>query len=162
MEISNSTIYLLRTAQSVAKYSNCVSKKVGCVILSNSGKFIYGFNNTVKGAIRCNEYFSNISLNNSLTHSEFNNRYEVHAEMNAILFALKNNINIDGATCYITHQPCWNCTKHLAAAGVKKIIYINRWDKMNEEETLNQIKYLNSIGVEITQVNPTDRLNCIS
>ncbi len=48
----------------------------------------------------------------------------VHAEMNAILYA---GGRYEGATIYTTLSPCKECLKLIAAAGIKTIIYKDRY-----------------------------------
>jgi len=47
----------------------------------------------------------------------------IHAEQNAINQCAKYGVNTEGATAYVTHQPCLNCTKSLIQAGIKRIVY---------------------------------------
>jgi dCMP deaminase len=47
----------------------------------------------------------------------------VHAEQNAITDAARRGVSVNGATAYVTHFPCVNCTKIFAAAGVRAIKY---------------------------------------
>ena len=49
--------------------------------------------------------------------------YAVHAEQNAICQAAKMGFQVDGATIYVTHQPCTICTKMIINAGIKKVVY---------------------------------------
>ena len=44
-------------------------------------------------------------------------------EQNAISDAAEQGVSLEGATIYITHFPCINCAKILAAAGIKRIKY---------------------------------------
>ena len=44
-------------------------------------------------------------------------------EQNAISDAARRGVSLEGATIYITHFPCINCAKILAAAGIKGIKY---------------------------------------
>ena len=52
----------------------------------------------------------------------------IHAEQNAILDCAKRGVSCNGTTAYITHYPCFNCIKFLAAAGIKEIKYINDYN----------------------------------
>ena len=47
----------------------------------------------------------------------------IHAEANAIIQAARNGVGLDGAECYVTASPCWNCFKMLANAGISRIAY---------------------------------------
>ncbi|MBK6087624.1 anti-phage dCTP deaminase [Ruminococcus difficilis] len=53
----------------------------------------------------------------------------VHAEMEAILSCARNSISSKDATMYATTFPCHNCAKHIIAAGIKKVVYIEPYPK---------------------------------
>jgi deoxycytidylate deaminase len=53
----------------------------------------------------------------------------VHGEMEALLTCARNNISCRGATLYATTFPCHNCAKHIIAAGIKRVVYIEPYPK---------------------------------
>lgn len=53
----------------------------------------------------------------------------VHAEMEALMFCARNNISAKGADLYCTTFPCHNCAKHLIAAGIEKVYYVEPYPK---------------------------------
>lgn len=53
----------------------------------------------------------------------------VHAEMEALLFSARNGISTRNSTLYTTTYPCHNCAKHIVAAGVKYVKYIEPYPK---------------------------------
>lgn len=54
----------------------------------------------------------------------------VHAEMDAIIsFARNTKASTIGMTLYCTTYPCHVCTRHIIAAGIKKVIYIEPYEK---------------------------------
>lgn len=53
----------------------------------------------------------------------------VHAEMEAILACSRNNISSKDAVMYATTFPCHNCAKHIIAAGIRKVVYIEPYPK---------------------------------
>ena len=53
----------------------------------------------------------------------------VHGEMEALLACARNNISCRNATLYATTFPCHNCAKHIIAAGVKRVVYIEPYPK---------------------------------
>jgi deoxycytidylate deaminase len=53
----------------------------------------------------------------------------VHGEMEALMSCARNNISCRGATMYVTTFPCHNCAKHIIAAGVKRVVYIEPYPK---------------------------------
>lgn len=74
----------------------------------------------------------------------------VHSEMEALLMCSRNNISCRNASMYVTTFPCHNCAKHIIAAGIKEVIYIEPYPKS---------KALEFYKVEITQdLNETDKV----
>ena len=49
----------------------------------------------------------------------------VHAEQNAIADAAKRGVSVAGAVAYLTHFPCINCAKILAASGIRAVKYLH-------------------------------------
>ena len=53
----------------------------------------------------------------------------VHAEMEALLFCARNTVDTREATLYTTTFPCHNCAKHIIAAGIRKVVYVEPYPK---------------------------------
>ena len=53
----------------------------------------------------------------------------VHAEMDAITDAARRGVSLQGCVLYTTTFPCHNCAKHILAAGIDKVIYIEPYHK---------------------------------
>jgi deoxycytidylate deaminase len=53
----------------------------------------------------------------------------VHAEMTALLTCARNGISCRGATLYVTTFPCHNCAKHIIAAGIRRVVYVEPYPK---------------------------------
>lgn len=53
----------------------------------------------------------------------------VHGEMDAILSCARLGIRVDGKHLFVTTFPCHNCTRHIIAAGIKKVYYIEPYPK---------------------------------
>lgn len=53
----------------------------------------------------------------------------VHAEMAALLTCARCNISCKGATLYTITFPCHNCAKHIVAAGIERVVYIEPYPK---------------------------------
>lgn len=53
----------------------------------------------------------------------------VHAEMEALLQASRTGIPVRNSKLYTTTFPCHNCAKHIVAAGVQEVIYIEPYPK---------------------------------
>lgn len=53
----------------------------------------------------------------------------VHAEMEAILSCSRNGLSTVGTTLFCTTFPCHNCAKHIVAAGVERVVYVEPYPK---------------------------------
>ncbi|MDL1890864.1 cytidine deaminase [Nitrospirales bacterium NOB] len=58
----------------------------------------------------------------------------VHAEMEAILSCARRGVAVKGATLYSTTFPCHNCAKHIVAAGIKRVVYVEPYMKSKAAE----------------------------
>lgn len=72
----------------------------------------------------------------------------VHSEMEALLMCSRNNISCRNANMYVTTFPCHNCAKHIIAAGIKKVIYIEPYPKSKALEF-----YKNEISEDSNDTN---------
>lgn len=78
-------------------------------------------------------------------HREFS-IFEHHAEMNCISFAAKNGIATEGSTLYCSLSPCLDCGKMISAAGIKKVLYLELYDRDQRG-----IEHLKKCGIECLQ-----------
>ena len=53
----------------------------------------------------------------------------VHAEMNALLNCASAGVSPRGGTLFTTAFPCHNCTRHIIAAGISRVVYIEPYPK---------------------------------
>lgn len=53
----------------------------------------------------------------------------VHAEMDALLTASRSGVGTRGSKMFVTTYPCHNCARHLIAAGVKEIVFVEPYPK---------------------------------
>jgi deoxycytidylate deaminase len=67
----------------------------------------------------------------------------VHAEMAAIVDAARRGVSIEGCTMYVIAFPCHHCARHVVAAGIKRVVYIEPYPKSLAAEL-----YPDSIKVE--------------
>ena len=115
--------YFMATALLMASRSNCERLNVGCVIVSGGSQknriVAAGYNGFLPGAPHTSRV------------RDGHEQATVHAEQNAISDAARRGVSLDGATVYITHFPCINCAKILAAAGIRCIQYHH--DYKNDE-----------------------------
>jgi len=146
----------LRIAREIANFSNCVSFNVGCVIVKDGRIISMGYNGTPKGFQNCSERFPNLierprktwSTDERDEHHAFSEAHEIHAEENAINFAARHGLSIEGSDVYCTLQPCNRCLKMLCAPGIKRIIYSEEYDKCNHCSEVREMVINSGIKLE--------------
>lgn len=53
----------------------------------------------------------------------------VHAEIEALLSCLRTGVSVREGTLYSTTFPCHNCAKHIVAAGIKRVVFVEPYPK---------------------------------
>lgn len=128
--------YFMSTALLISSRSACERLHVGCIIVSGGDQenriIAAGYNGFLPGAPHTSRV------------REGHEQATVHAEQNAIADAARRGISLDGATAYVTHFPCINCAKILAAAGILMIKY--HFDYKNDPIVID---ILQESGVQI-------------
>lgn len=116
-------------AVDVASRSNCMKAHVGAIILHDGRIRSTGYNGTVEGYKDCYEGGCPRCLDLTLSSGEQLDRCVcVHAEENALVSAARYGIEVAGAECYVTHEPCLGCTKLLIQSGIKKVVYLKPYE----------------------------------
>jgi len=127
----------INIAKELATASKCVSKQVGAVIVKDGRVLSTGYNGTPAGFINCCDYWDN---KYTPEHHDWSKTYEIHAEMNAIIWAAREGISIKGATIYVTLEPCSECSKNIIASGIKRIVYDKPYEHTHSEVISKFIK----------------------
>ncbi|MBZ5629097.1 MAG: cytidine deaminase [Acidobacteriia bacterium] len=52
-----------------------------------------------------------------------------HGEMDALMACARTGVSPAGATLYVTTFPCHNCARHIIAAGIRKVVYVEPYPK---------------------------------
>lgn len=127
----------LRMARIWAENSYCQRRKVGALVVKNNMIISDGYNGTPSG-------FENVCEDeNNLTKP-----YVLHAEANAITKLARSSNNSDGSTLYITAAPCIECAKLIIQAGIKRVVY---GEKYRLDDGLQLLRRAN---IEIIYLNP--------
>lgn len=121
----------LRMANIWAENSYCKRRKVGALVVKDKTIISDGYNGTPSG-------FENVCEDdNNVTKP-----YVLHAEANAITKLARSTNSGEGATLYVTASPCIECSKLIIQAGIRRVVY-------GEKYRLDDgIKLLNRAGVE--------------
>lgn len=116
--------YFMQIAEIVKTRSTCLRRSVGAVIVRNNHIITTGYNGAPSKLAHCTETTKCERTRLGIPSGE---RHELcralHAEQNAIIHAAKIGVSTEGATIYITLQPCVICAKMLVNAGIKRIVY---------------------------------------
>ena len=118
--------YFISTALLISNRSSCNRLHVGCVLVKDKRIISAGYNGFLAGAPHISCVINNHEQNT------------VHAEQNAISDCACRGVSTQNATAYITHFPCINCAKILAASGIKEVKYYK--DYKNSDTALNILK----------------------
>lgn len=145
MAISDSDF--LEMAHIAARSAKCISMRVGCLLVKDNRPLSSGVNGTPSGWKNC----CDVHKERGPEHSAWSEKYEIHAEMNALLNAARIGIPVAGATAYVTHEPCFNCTKHLVAAGIKNICYGLEYYRETQQGRIDKIMFCSENDVNYFQ-----------
>lgn len=124
----------LRMARIWAENSYCKRRQVGALVVKDQRIISDGYNGTPSG-------FDNVCEENNVSFP-----YVLHAEANAITKLARSHNNSDGSTLYITASPCLECAKLIIQAGIRRVIY-------GEKYRLDDgLKLLERAGIETTYI----------
>lgn len=112
-----------------AKLSHCKRLQVGSLIVKYGMIISDGYNGTPTG------------LPNDCEDCDDKTRwYVLHSEANAILKCAKNGVSCKGATIYLTHSPCKDCSKLIFQSGIKRVVYNKNYRDSDGIDFLNDCK----------------------
>lgn len=75
----------------------------------------------------------------------------VHAEMDALLSCTRAAVDTRGATLFSTTFPCHNCAKHIITAGIKRVVYIEPYEKSKASELHGDALVIDDHGENASQ-----------
>ena len=129
----------LRMARIWAENSYCKRRQVGALVVKDKMIISDGYNGTPSG-------FENVCEDeDNVTKS-----YVLHAEANAITKLARSSNNSDGSTLYITDSPCIECAKLIIQAGIKRVVYANKY-RLTEG-----IDLFKRAHIEVIHLNPDE------
>ncbi|ETI19404.1 hypothetical protein G647_09237 [Cladophialophora carrionii CBS 160.54] len=141
--------YFMTLASLASRRSNCMKRRVGCVLVHHARIISTGYNGTPRGLANCNEggcprcngaSGGGVALATCLC---------LHAEENALLEAGRERIR-DGAVLYCDTCPCLTCSVKIAQVGVKEVVYSQSY---NMDDASRRV--LGEAGVTLRQFVPT-------
>ncbi|MBR8827688.1 MAG: dCMP deaminase family protein [Gomphosphaeria aponina SAG 52.96 = DSM 107014] len=115
--------YFLMLAKLTATRSTCLVFPVGAVIVKDRQVLATGYNGSPSGSVHCTAQGYCYPGLSSCDASKTMPSRAVHAEANAIAQAAKHGISTNGATIYVTLEPCVSCLKLIISSGIKEVFY---------------------------------------
>ena len=123
--------YFMELASLAAQRSNCMKRRVGCVIVRDKRVISTGYNGTPRGLRNCGEGGCGRCNNAQGSGHGLATCLCLHAEENALLEAGRERIR-DGATLYCDTCPCLTCSIKIAQVGINEVVYNQGYSMDNE------------------------------
>ncbi len=136
----------MELAENLAKRSHCVKAQVGAVLTKETRIVSLGYNGPPAGTHNCDEVWPEQGCPRD---SKGSCSLALHAEQNAILYAAKNNITIEGCTLYVTLSPCISCARVIYTTGIKKVFYLNSYADYKGLKPDEGVDFLEKFGVQV-------------
>jgi dCMP deaminase len=132
----------LRMAAIWAENSYCKRRQVGALIVKDKMIISDGYNGTPSG-------FENVCEDeNGITKP-----YVLHAEANAITKIACSNNNSSNATLYVTASPCIECAKLIIQAGIKRVVYSEKY------RLTDGIELMEKAHIEVVYIGKDELMN---
>lgn len=148
--------YFLDIAYMASTRSQCSRRHVGAVLVKEKKLLGTAYNGAPMGAPDCSEAGCMVVEQFEQEIVEGVERLvkkercirTIHAEQNLLLFTDRHDR--EGATVYVTDEPCWTCANMLANSGVKEIVYHRPYPK--DSPKVHQL--MEQLGIRFRQLAP--------
>ncbi|CEP64659.1 deoxycytidine monophosphate deaminase LALA0_S12e03972g [Lachancea lanzarotensis] len=135
--------YFMKLATLAASRSNCMKRRVGCVIVRDYRVIATGYNGTPRHLKNCHD--GGCARCNSGEHSQLSSCLCLHAEENALLEAGRDRVGLN-AILYCDTCPCLTCSVKIVQTGIREVVYSQSY-RMDEAS----FKILQEGGVLVRQ-----------
>jgi len=134
----------MKLAADLALRSHCVKAHVGAVLARDTRIISIGYNGPPAGTHNCDEEWPETGCERD---SKGSCSLALHAEQNAILYAVKNGARLEGATLYTTLSPCIACARLIFSAGITQVYYQKSYAQYKGIASDEGVDFLNRFGV---------------
>ncbi len=138
----------MELAVNLAARSHCVKRHVGAVLAKDTRIISIGYNGPPPGTHNCDEEWPGVGC---ARDSKGSCSLALHAEQNAILYAVQNGSSIQGSTLYVTLSPCISCARIIYSMKIKKVIFLNSYAAYKGIASDEGVEFLRRFGVEVEQ-----------
>ena len=119
--------YFMAIADVVALRSNCSRRHVAAVIVKDKRIISTGYNGTPRGIKNCCDGGCPRCSSDAPSGTALTECLCSHGEENAIVQAAYHGIAVKDSTLYTTFSPCLLCAKMIINAGIKEVVYRERY-----------------------------------
>ncbi len=137
----------MELAVNLAKRSHCVRRHVGAVLVKDTRIISIGYNGPPSGTHNCDVEFPDGCARDSKGSCYL----AIHAEQNAIMYAVKNSASVDGSTLFVTLSPCIACARIIYSMGITDVIYLKSYADYKGLESDEGVDFLVKFGVNVQQ-----------
>lgn len=138
----------MNLATDLATRSHCVRAQVGAVLTKDTRIISIGYNGSPAGTHNCDEEWPTEGCSRD---SKGSCSLALHAEENAILYAVKNGSKIEGATLYTTLSPCIACARLILSSGIKEVYFKDSYAAYKGLVSDEGVDFLVRFGVKVMQ-----------
>ncbi|OIW31557.1 hypothetical protein CONLIGDRAFT_592262 [Coniochaeta ligniaria NRRL 30616] len=114
--------YFMALASLAARRSNCMKRRVGCVLVRERRVISTGYNGTPRGLRNCGEGGCGRCNEGQGSGHGLATCLCIHAEENALLEAGRERIR-EGAILYCDTCPCLTCSIKICQVGIGEVVY---------------------------------------
>ncbi len=139
----------MNLAADLATRSHCVRAQVGAVLTKDTRIISIGYNGPPAGTHNCDEEWPETGC---ARDSKGSCSLALHAEQNAILYAIKNGNKLEGATLYTTLSPCISCARIILSSGIKNVYYQQSYAAYKGIPSDEGVDFLVRFGVEVVHL----------
>ncbi|GMM37903.1 deoxycytidine monophosphate deaminase [Saccharomycopsis crataegensis] len=144
--------YFMKLANLAALRSNCMKRRVGCVIVKDNRVIATGYNGTPRHLKNCNQGGCKRCNNTSSGGEALSTCLCLHAEENALLESGRDRVTSDhGSKCilYCNTCPCLTCSIKIIQCGISEVVYSQSYSMDSSSK-----KILNEAGIGLRQFSP--------
>ncbi|KAF3021434.1 Deoxycytidine monophosphate (dCMP) deaminase [Neopestalotiopsis sp. 37M] len=141
--------YFMSLASLAAQRSNCMKRRVGCVVVGPSRRVVStGYNGTPRGVRNCSEGGCPRCNAGESSGAALSTCLCLHAEENALLEAGRERIR-EGSILYCDTCPCLTCSIKIVQIGISEVVYSQGYHM--DQDTAEIFR---SAGVRLRQYIP--------
>lgn len=145
----------------VSQRSTCLRSQVGAVVVRDGRIVSMGYNGPISGTPPCiqpDSLLDDLDPDNPYFFTPCGKEYRarrclgagctrsLHAETNAIAFAARAGVSVEGCTLYCSLSPCINCAKVIVNSGIKEFKYLEDY------RDTSGLELLKKAGIKVEKV----------